>query len=535
MRLPLLRTLLLSASFAAGAFHGATAAPIIGDAIPFLNDPLNSKADIAPYAQNRKLHPATCPAIPTDKHIYTLEEVVVLSLCNNPDTRSAYLALAASGYSYVQNYSGYFPSVTGNLGYAHETFFSPHSQTNTRGSGVSASMTLYDFGQRELSVDIAEQTLLAAGNSYTSTLQGTIATALKGYYTLLTSQNDVAVTEESERFAQAGYEAAKLKHEIGQVALADELQAKSSYSSAVLSTQSARNSLAIEKASLARLMGLPPEESVQVAELDDTNLTLQPFGGELPRLIAEAKQKRVDLISQRAALESAKISLKKTQRENLATVAATVDGGFNKSGILRGNGSGSNAVGVSVSIPIFTGFTQTYNERLARNTVAAQNEALTATELNVEQDVWNAWHNYQTAQKSWETSLDLIQSATEFKDVALGRYKEGIGTILDVLSAQSQYTNALQSQLNTRYNLLTTRIDLVRAVGVLDLDTMRAETTVPLAPGAAPLPQQEPIEPPAAPAITPSAAPSAPPSLAPVPANMDLKPLLPKAIEPTTP
>ena len=114
--------------------------------------------------------------------------------------------------------------------------------------------------------------------------------------------------------------------------------------------------------------------------------------------------------------------------------------------------------------------------------VESQQETLTATELNVTQDVWNAWHNYQTAQKSWETSSDLIKSATELKDVALGRYKEGIGTILDVLNAQTQYSTALQSQLQTRYNLLTTRIDLVRAVGVLGLDTMRPEATTPLPP-----------------------------------------------------
>jgi len=487
MRYPRLRHLLLPSIFA-GVLTGSAHAA-------WLDDPLGAKKDIAPYTENRRLRPATCPSIPTGNHVYTLEEVVVLALCNNPDTRSAYLSLVSQSFSYAQSYSGYFPTVTGTLGYSHNTFFSPHSSTITRGSGISADVTLYDFGQRELSVDIAEQTLLAAGHSYSGTLQGVIAAALNGYYTLLTSQNNVAVTEESERFAKAGYEAAKLKHEIGQVALADELQGKSSYSSALLATQSAHNTLAIQKAALARLMGLPPEETLQVAELDDTNLTLQPFGGELPRLITEAKEKRVDLIAQRAALESAKISLKKTKRENLGTVTAGISSGFDKAGILRGTGSGNNAIGVSVSVPIFTGFTQTYNERAARTAVESSQEALATTELNVEQDVWNAWHNYQTAQASWETSLDLIKSATEFKDVALGRYKEGIGTILDVLSAQSQYSSALQSQLQTRYNLLTTRIDLVRAVGVLDLETMRPETTVPLAPGANPEPQPVPLQP----------------------------------------
>jgi outer membrane protein TolC len=93
----------------------------------------------------------------------------------------------------------------------------------------------------------------------------------------------------------------------------------------------------------------------------------------------------------------------------------------------------------------------------------------------VEQDVWNSWNNYQTAKQSWQTSQDLLENATHLKDVALGRYKEGLGTILDVLNAETQYNTALQSNLKSRYNLLTSRVDLVRAVGTLNLETMQPD------------------------------------------------------------
>ncbi len=233
-------------------------------------------------------------------------------------------------------------------------------------------------------------------------------------------------------------------------------------------------------------MGIPPEGSVQVANLDDTNLKLPPFGDDLPRLLTEAKEKRVDLQSKRAALESSRLALKKTRRTNLATVTAGIDTGYDNDGLFKKGGSGTNAIGLSVSIPIFTGFTQTYNERAAQNDIYAAEEDLTATELDVAQDVWNSWHNYQTSLTSWEISQDLLRSATESKDVALGRYKEGVGTIIDVLTAQSQYKSALQSHTQTRFNLLTSRIDLVRSVGVLDLETMQPENTTPVLDPATP-------------------------------------------------
>lgn len=454
--------------------------PWVAGDLPWLADPLGAADKIKPYVTNARLKPASCPSIPNKGHVYTLEEAVVLSLCNNPDTKAAYLALVQQANSYVQNYSSYFPDVTATASWSKNTFFSPNSNSIGRDSGVSAEVTLYDFGQRELSIDAAEQTLIAAGYGYDSTLQGIIAAALNGYYSLLTSQNGVAVAEESERFAKASFDAAKLRHDIGQVALADELQAKSSYSQAILATQQAHNQLAQDKATLARLMGLPPEETVEVAELNDNALVVEPLGEQLPQLLAKAQEKRVDLIAQRAQVEAAKTSLRKTQRENLATVSAGVNADLDRAGIFTRGTTRSHSIGLSVSIPIFNGFNQTYNEQSAKAAVEAEQEALAQTELNVSQDVWNAWHNYQTSQKSWDTSLDLLDSATEFKDVALGRYKEGVGTILDVLSAQSQYRSALQSQLQARYNLLTTRIDLVRAVGVLGLDTMHPESTVQL-------------------------------------------------------
>lgn len=463
-------------------------------------DPLGTGYAIAPYTKNERLKPASCPSIPaTLERKLTMGEVVVFSLCNNPDTRTAYISLLSQAATYGTSYSSYFPTVTATANLGRSNIFSPNSKTITRSSGVSGEWTLFDFGQRELGVEAAEYTLMAAGHSYHSTLQGAIANALKGYYTLLRSQNGVTAAEESEKFAQASYEAAKLKHEIGQVALADELQAKGAYSQAQLATQTAKNQLSLDKAALARLIGLSPDETLEVEELDDHTLTLEPFGGRLPQLLEKAQAERIDLKAERASVEGARTSLKQTRRSNLATVTATAGAGVDQESLLHGGSSRSQTVGVAVSVPIFTGFLNTYNERVAEAAVETAQESLNAAELGVMQDVWNSWHNYQTSQQSWDTSLDLLDSSTALKDVALGRYKEGIGTILDVLNAQSQYSSALQSQLNARYNLLTTRIDLVRAVGVLDLETMRPEATVAL--------PESPVAIPAAPEILPETAP----------------------------
>ncbi len=445
--------------------------------LPWLSDPFSVEKKAAGYGAG--LRPESCPAAPNLDRPLTVAQVVVTSLCHNPTTRASYLSLLAQADTYGTSYSGYLPTVTATAGATRAQTFGNHSKTETvsNGTGISAAMTLFDFGQRELSIESAEMGLIAAGHSYDSTLQGAIAAALQGYYRLLTSQNAVGVARESELFAKESFDAAKLKHDIGLVPLADELQARGSYSQALLASQQADNQLAQDQGALALLMGLPPDAPVAVAEMEDVNLKVDPFGGEVKALMDKAKEKRKDLLASRAQLKGAETSLESLKRSHLATVTAGVNAGYDDLNVASSGTGRSQSIGINVSIPIFSGFSNQYSERAAEKQLSAQKEQLVQTELSVEQDVWRAWQNYQTAKLSWDTSQDQLASATQLKNVAIGRYKEGLGTILDVLSAQNAYSSALQSQLTTRYNLLTTRVDLVRAVGVLDLNTMQPEAT----------------------------------------------------------
>ena len=56
--------------------------------------------------------------------------------------------------------------------------------------------------------------------------------------------------------------------------------------------------------------------------------------------------------------------------------------------------------------------------------------------------VWTSYYDVQTASQRVRTSRDLLASASQSADVAQGRYKEGVGSILDLLTAQAQLANA---------------------------------------------------------------------------------------------
>jgi len=439
--------------------------------MPTAHDPFATQKKLAPYGQNLK--PAHCPAAPDTGKALALNDVVIATICHNPDARAAYLSLLASADGYDGTVMSYLPDVT-----ASATGNSTHHRTDSkkshaRSSGISAQagMTLYDFGRREATLEIAERSLAAAGLSYDSTLQGFIATSLQTYFRLLTSQNASIVAMESLGLAKASLEAAETRYQIGLVPLSDVLQARTSFSQAELNVEQTDNALTLDRAALAQLMGFPPLTAVQVAELQDASLTAPPFNSQLATLIEKAKAQRTDLKTRKLQLENAEDSLANTRRRGLPTISASASSGTNDWDALNKDKIRSDAIGVTVTIPIFTGFGTIFSERAQSKQLEAQRLQLTQSERDVEQDVLRSWQNYNTSAKSFEISKDALANARQLMDVSLGRYKEGLGSILDLMSAQVGYSNALQSHLSARYALLTTRVDLVRAVGALDLDT----------------------------------------------------------------
>ena len=66
------------------------------------------------------------------------------------------------------------------------------------------------------------------------------------------------------------------------------------------------------------------------------------------------------------------------------------------------------------------------------------------------------------------TTADLLASAEQSQRVALGRYKAGMGSILDVLNAQSALAGARQQRVQALYSWDIARVSLAQAMGMLD-------------------------------------------------------------------
>jgi outer membrane protein len=66
-----------------------------------------------------------------------------------------------------------------------------------------------------------------------------------------------------------------------------------------------------------------------------------------------------------------------------------------------------------------------------------------------------------------KTGSDLLASATQSHDVALGRYKEGVGGLLDLLAAQSALLSARAQPVTAQTDWYISFSRLARDTGML--------------------------------------------------------------------
>jgi outer membrane protein TolC len=123
------------------------------------------------------------------------------------------------------------------------------------------------------------------------------------------------------------------------------------------------------------------------------------------------------------------------------------------------------SAGVSLSVPLFSGWNTRYNIAAARARLEQQTALAEQTRQQAGLDVYSSYVALDNALSSLTTARVLVESAALSADLAQGRYKAGVGTFADLLNAQSALASARQQLVQSEYNVRTTNAQLARAVG----------------------------------------------------------------------
>jgi len=403
-----------------------------------------------------------CAAQPLD-HALNLQEVVNLALCNNPQTRVVWANSLVQAAQVGVSKAAYLPGVSLNAA-DNQTSGSAPGVDQRSSVGVTFSYLLYDFGSRSANLENSRQLLAAANATQDSTVQSVFLAAVQDYYQVQATSAALNSALESERAAKESFDAAEARYNAGSATPADKLQAQTAYSQATLNRITADGNLRNAQGTLANMIGLDANRSVSLIPANTVAIP-ENFEGDISALIEQARQHRPDLQAAAAQVKAAEAGADAARAAGRPTISLTASSNqYNYSGI---NSNGS-LVGINLSVPLFTGFSTTYHVRSAEAQLDARNAQLEQVHLQVALDVWTAYQNLTTATQSLRTTAVLLDSAQQSAQVALGRYKAGVGSILDVLNAQSALASARLQRIQSTFNWNISRAALAQAMGSLD-------------------------------------------------------------------
>ena len=139
---------------------------------------------------------------------------------------------------------------------------------------------------------------------------------------------------------------------------------------------------------------------------------------------------------------------------------------------------------VGVSVPLFTGFSLSYDIERARHEREIAASEMRDTSKIIALRVWNDYFAVKTAEQQVVTAKELMDSATISFDVASARYREGVGTILDLLTAEAALGEARAAAVDAKTAWLIAVAALAKDSGKLAPPT---DVRDPVAAAAAPL------------------------------------------------
>lgn len=410
--------------------------------------------------------PMTDEASPTQP--LTLIQLTDLALQRNPKTRQAWAAIRASEAGVELARAGYWPVVDASFTASRSrplNFSGQNASTQTRyGAGVSLSYLLWDFGERSGTLDQAKFELASAQLSQNQTLQDVILLVEQSYYQVLGFEAVVEANHESLKDAETNLTAARERRSSGLATVGDVYNAEAALAGARLALQQAQGQLATARGSLAAAVGYAPDRSLPLASWE-MPAKVQPPEQDVATLLADARDARPELLASKAKEQAAAANVRLTRGKGLPSL--TLDAGAGETRVTGVGDSAQFSGLLTLNVPLFAGFA----DRAALRQAEAQLEGARADtddlRSQVELEVWQAYQTLRTAVATLDSSAAQLKSAQLAEDVASERYKNGLDTILDVLSAQATLANARVQQVQARLDWAAARAALGHAVGGL--------------------------------------------------------------------
>ena len=425
--------------------------------------------------------PAIVFSQPVTDTVVTLKQCVDYALRNQPAVKQANIDEAINERNIRIGLADWLPQITSAGIYQHYFQGSPEaaaadpaalasgqSLTEYSQLGLQLNQVIYDNEVLEAAKTAKYSRAYYKQNTYSSQIN-VVSDVSKAFFDVLLSQKQLDILNEDIVRLQRSLKDAYNQYQAGVVDKTDYKQATISLNNSLTSRKQTEEAIKSKLAYLKQIMGISKGHDIKLS-YDST------------RYVQEAS---IDTLQQLDVNKRIEFRLLQTQKNIERVTVNYYKWGFLPSLSLQGsynlfylsnhfsdlynNAIPNSYAGLTLDLPIFTGTKRLQNLSKARLQVDRTDLDIDNTANTINTEYVQALADYKSNYTNYRLLNENVGLAKDVYKVVSLQYREGIKTYLDVIIAQADLRTAELNYYNALFQLLSSKIDLEKALGILNI------------------------------------------------------------------
>jgi outer membrane protein TolC len=416
---------------------------------------------------------------------FTLDQCIDYAFKHQPGINRAYLNQIITKTTNAINVSGWYPqvSVGGNFTHYFElpTALTVDSQNNGAPikvhTGVentfipALSVTQAIFSPGLIYASKSVKLYVKQSEQITDSAKVDVVTNVsKAFYNLLLTIAQIDVLKEDTARLTKNYNDAYQQYVGGIVDMTDYQEAAITLNNTKAQLKQAVENVVPQYATLKQFMGYPPRSRFNV--IFDTLQMKNDISFDTTQELVFDKRIEYQILQTNKMLQHQVTDYYRSTY--LPTVSAFFNYNFefenNNFAALYSNVYPYSFAGLSLSLPIFTGFYRTNNIKRSK----LQEQLLDWNQVELKSEIYT---EYTTALANYKGNLynvyimqDNVALAKNVYDIVALQYQQGVVPYLNVITAESNLISSQIGYLNALYSVLSSKIDLQKSMGFININ-----------------------------------------------------------------